>query len=180
MPARAPAGTPADSAHRHLDGKGAYLLHGSAGTTLRWRDRLLNGAGLWRRPIGIWLLCLWSLLQGGPAFIASFGSSGGLRVAVWVFFLLHVFFIAGLLIPIRIARYLLLLYAAGCIFAFSLAGWFFLFSAVAWGLRPTATLIAACIAAYLLLLAWAFFYLCHPTLKGYFEGGRPFYGPELD
>jgi hypothetical protein len=151
-----------------------YSLRGGAAarTDARWFEPAWKRKALWRRPLGIWILCLWCLLQGGPAFLASFGASGVLRFAVWVFFLLQVAFVAALLVPFKPGRYVLIAYLAGNILAFALAGWFFFLVGAAWGLRPAATLTAACIVLYLLFLTWAFFYLFHPDVAAYFDKQR--------
>jgi hypothetical protein len=140
----------------------------------RWFDPVWKRMALWRRPLGIWILCVWCLLQGGPAFLASFGSSGVLRFAVWVFFLLQAALVAGLLVPLKSGRYALIAYLAGNILAFAFAGWFFVFVGVAWGLRPAATLTATCIALYLLFLTWAFLYRFNPDVAAYFDNQRTF------
>lgn len=123
---------------------------------------------LWRRPLGIWILCLWCMGQGLPAFMLSFSASGSLRAFIWLFFAAHLFFVVGLLLPLRFARVALAVYLAGNVFATALAGWFLVFVGVAWGLQVTP--VAWLIAAYGLFVSWGFMYLFHPDVRAYHEG----------
>lgn len=124
------------------------------------------------RPLGIWILWLWCLLQGLPALVVTFNASGGLRAAVWLFFLVQGFFVVGLLLRLPLARYLLLIYLAANVLLFSMVVWFFVYSALAWGAQLADALAMLVFVGYVLYLSWGFVYLFHPDVVAYFES-RP-------
>jgi hypothetical protein len=101
-----------------------------------------------------------------------FGLDAGrlMSLAAWSFCAVQVFFLVGLLLPVRFARPLLLAYVAASILALALVVWFFVFVGVAWGLRGHDLPALAPLGVYLLFLTWALFYLSRPDIYDYLGG----------
>src|SRR5512136_2656013 len=103
---------------------------------------------LLNKPIGIWILGLWSLGLALPAlYLAS--ETGGLKgMLALAFFAVQVFVIIGLAIRLTIARYILVASLGANVFVFGIVVWFFLFVAAAWGLRSSDAPAVAPVVAY--------------------------------
>lgn len=101
-----------------------------------------------------------------------FGMDAGrlLSLAAWGFCAGQVFFLVGLLRPVRLARPLLLAYVAANILALAVVLWFFVFVGLAWGIGNHDWPALAPLGAYFAFLTWALFYLFHPDVSDYLLG----------
>jgi hypothetical protein len=125
---------------------------------------------LLKRPMGVWVLMAWCVVQA-LAGVAIGVDSHGLRGAlVWGFILMQVLFVAGLALPIAPTRHFVAAYLAANTFAVALATWSIVFVAVAWGLRDSDLPLVAPVAVYQVFLAWGFLYLFHPDVQVYLRG----------
>ena len=122
------------------------------------------------KPIGIWLLGLWSLGLALPAlYVAS--ETGGLKgMLALAFFAVQVFVVVGLAIWLAIARYILVASLGANVLIFGIAVWAFVFVAAAWGLRGSDAPAVGPVVAYHLFVSWGFMYLFHPEIAAYFRG----------
>jgi hypothetical protein len=125
---------------------------------------------LLQRPLGIWILAAWCAVQAGVGAVFGLDAGRLMGLAAWGFCALHVFFLVGLLLPMRLARPVLLTYVAASVLGLAVVVWFFVFVGVAWGLRTSDFPAVAPIASYLLFLCWALFYLFHPDVRDYLAG----------
>jgi hypothetical protein len=128
---------------------------------------------LLRRPLGIWILAAWCAAQAGVAAVFGLDAGRLTGLAAWSFSGMQVVFLAGLLLPWRLTRPLLLVYLASSIFGVAVVLWSFVFVGVAWGVRSHDFPILAPIGAYLVFLAWSLFYLFHPDVRDYLSGFMP-------
>jgi hypothetical protein len=125
---------------------------------------------LLQRPLGIWLLAAWCAVQAGVGAVFGLDAGRLMSVAAWGFCAMQIFFLVGLLLPVRFARPLLLAYVCASILGLAVVLWFFVFVAVAWGMRSHDLPAIAPLGAYLAFLVWALFYLFHPDVRDYLVG----------
>jgi hypothetical protein len=122
------------------------------------------------KPIGVWILALWSLAHTIPAILISADASGMKSLIIWVVVVAELTLAGGLLVPWRPARYALVAQVACHVFVSGLVVWAFEFVAFAWGLHASDAPIVASASAYLLLACSAFLYLFSPGVEEYFAG----------
>jgi hypothetical protein len=122
------------------------------------------------KPIGIWILALWSLAHTIPAILVSADASGMKSLIIWGVVVAELTLAGGLLVPWRPARYVLVAQVACHVFVAALVVWAFVFVAFAWGLHASDAPIVATASAYLLLACAAFTYLFSPEVEEYFAG----------
>jgi hypothetical protein len=120
------------------------------------------------RPVGIWILALWSTAHAIAAMLAAPDASGTKGLVIWAVIGGEVALAIGLLKGWRPARYLLIAQVSGHVLVFGLFFWIGVFIAFAWGLRGGEPAIVLSIVAYLLLVCWAFMYLFHPEVEEFF------------
>jgi hypothetical protein len=125
---------------------------------------------LLQRPLGVWLLAAWCAAQAGVGAVFGLDAGRLMSLAAWGFCALQVFFLVGLLMPVRLARPLLLAYVAASILALAVVLWFFVFVGVAWGIGNHDWPALAPLAVYFAFLTWALFYLFHPDVQDYLLG----------
>jgi len=116
------------------------------------------------RPVGIWILALWAVAHTALGALVAADVGGAKGVLAWLCVALEAIVAAGLLIPWRIARYLLIVQLAATVFVLAVPAWAFAFVAAAWGLHPTDAPVVV------VILCWAFVYLFHPGVRDYFAG----------
>ncbi len=122
------------------------------------------------RPVGVWILALWSLAHTIPAISVSADASGMKSFIIWVVVVAELTVAGGLLIPWRPARYVLIAQVTLHVFVSALVVWSFVFVGFAWGLHTSDAPIVASATGYLLFACWAFMYLFHPGVQDYFAG----------
>jgi hypothetical protein len=125
---------------------------------------------LLQRPIGVWLLAAWCATQAGVGAVFGLDAGRLMSLGAWAFCAVQVFFLVGLLMPVRLARPLLLAYVAASILALAVVLWFFVFVGLAWGIGNHDWPALAPLAAYFAFLTWALFYLFHPDVRDYLAG----------
>ena len=123
-----------------------------------------------RKPIGIWVLGLWSICLALPALYVATETGGLKGMLAWAFFAVQVFVVVGLAIRLAIARYILVASLGANVFIFGVVVWVFVFVAVAWGLRASDAPAVVPVVAYHLFVSWGFLYLFHPDIAAYFSG----------
>jgi hypothetical protein len=122
------------------------------------------------KPVGIWILALWSLAHAIPAIAVSADASGMKSFIIWIVVVAELTIAGGLLVPWRPARYALIGQVAGHVFVSALVVWSFVFVAFAWGLHASDAPIVVSATGYLFLACCAFMYLFHPDVQEYFAG----------
>jgi len=122
------------------------------------------------KPVGIWILALWSVAHTIPAILVSADASGVKSLIIWIVVVVELTIAGGLLIPWRPARYALMAQIIGHVFVAALVVWAFVFVAFAWGLHASDAPIVATASGYLVLVCAAFMYLFYPTVHDYFAG----------
>jgi hypothetical protein len=120
------------------------------------------------RPLGIWILALWSVAHTIPAILVSADASGMKSLIIWLVVVVELAIAGGLLIRWRPARYLLIAQVAAHVFVSALVAWAFVFVEFAWGLHASEAPLVGLAAGYLLFACWAFMYLFHPAVRDYF------------
>ena len=125
---------------------------------------------LLHKPVGIWLLGLWSICLGLPALYVATETGGLKGILALSFFAMQVFLVVGLAIRLTIARYILVASLAANVFLLGILVWVFVFVASAWGLRGSDAPAVVPVVAYHLFVCWGFIYLLHPDIAAYFRG----------
>jgi len=120
------------------------------------------------RPVGIWILALWSAAHTIPGGLVAADIGAAKSLLAWFFVAAEAAVAVGLVMPWRIARYLVIVQLGVNVFVFALLAWAFVFVAIAWGLHVSEVPIVVTIAGYLLFVCWGFMYLFHPELQDYF------------
>jgi hypothetical protein len=120
------------------------------------------------RPLGIWILALWSTAHAIAAMLAAPDASGTKGLVIWAVIVGEVALAFGLLKGWRPARYLLIAQVSAHVLVFGLFFWIAVFIAFAWGLRGGEPAIVLSIVAYLIFVCWAFMYLFHPDVEEFF------------
>jgi hypothetical protein len=120
------------------------------------------------RPLGIWILALWSVAHTIPAILVSADASGMKSLIIWLVVVVELAIAGGLLIRWRPARYFLIAQVAAHVFVSALVAWAFVFVAFAWGLHASEAPLVAAPAGYLLFACWAFMYLLYPEVRDFF------------
>jgi hypothetical protein len=80
-----------------------------------------------------------------------------------------VFFLAGLLLPLKPARHFIASYVGLHIVGVGTAVWSIVFVGIAWGLRRSDLPLVIPVIVYQLFLAWAFMYIWHPGVQAYLK-----------
>ena len=122
------------------------------------------------RPVGIWILALWSAMHAIAAILVSADASGMKSFIIWDVVLGELTIAGGLLVRWRPARYTLIAQVTLHVLVSALVVWAFVFVACAWGLHASDVAIVAFATGYLLFVCWAFMYLFHPGVQEYFAG----------
>ena len=125
---------------------------------------------LLNKPIGIWILGLWSLCLALPALYVATETGGLKGVLALSFFAVQIFVVVGLAIRLAVARYILVASLGANVFLLGVAVWVFVFVAIAWGLRGSDAPAVVPVVAYHLFVSWGFLYLHHPDIAAYFRG----------
>ncbi len=120
------------------------------------------------RPVGVWILALWSAAHAIPAMFIAVDASGMKALIVWAVIIGEIALATGLIMGWRAARYLLIAQVTVHVFVFALFACAAMFIAIAWGLRGVELAVVLSIAGYLLLVCWAFIYLFHPRVEEFF------------
>jgi len=125
---------------------------------------------LLNKPIGIWVLALWSICLALPALYLATETGGLKGILAWSFVAVQVFVAVGLAIRLTVARYILVASLGANVFLFGVLVWVFVFVAIAWGLRGSDAPAVVPVVAYHLFVSWGFIYLLHPDIAAYFRG----------
>ena len=124
---------------------------------------------LTKRPLGVWILTVWCAVQGAVGVFLGGGSGGTRGLAAWLFVAVQVFFLAGLLLPLKPARHFIASYVGLHIVGVGTAVWSIVFVGIAWGLRRSDLPLVIPVIVYQLFLAWAFMYIWHPGVQAYLK-----------